>query len=108
MPCLTYDPPEQPNPFEPKVSKSFLSAALCAILTSLEKEYGESGLNMVLFAIDEGESGVTKHDVFKWWDEHKELDRKRKQKEKEDALRKIRSVLSTYEMEILGITNLAR
>ena len=54
---------------------AFTKAALCAIMTVLEKnpEYGRR----ILSLIDWNEAGVTKDDLLAWWTDHMEDDRVR-------------------------------
>ena len=57
-------------------AKTRISAFLCAILTSLESERGAL-LTNVIENIDEEKAGITKQEIYDWWENHKEQEGRR-------------------------------
>lgn len=55
-------------------------AALCAIMTVIERRGWLSG---VLMTVDWEEAGIRKNDLVAWWEEHKARDQDRRAKEAE-------------------------
>lgn len=94
-----------------EVDNPKISAALCAILTSLEA--GSGTLRYFLNTIRWEEAGVSQEYVMDWWKRHKEQDRKRREREAEQrrlkqlktaAIIKVQKHLSYEEQKALGLT----
>lgn len=78
MPCLGGGPSA-----EQVREEAMLPAALCAILSTLEKR----GLfEDILHEVDWSEAGVSEHELRAWWGKHKQRDAERRVRE--DAQRK--------------------
>lgn len=104
MPCTDggYDTPAKET--RHGLTIDHLEAALCGILTALEKEDRIFGLD----DIDWDEAGVKQKAVETWWKRHKKEDEARRVREetekRKSALKKIAiGKLTTEELEVLGI-----
>ena len=105
MPCRDWTVEDEWR-MKGSVEKAMLSASLCAILTLLEKD--PDGFALMLKKIKWKEAGVSKRELMRWWEDHKEKDVKRRErmaeqlkeiKIRKDALAK----LTPEEKKILGI-----
>jgi hypothetical protein len=69
------------------------SAALCAIITALEKiDY----FHIILDAVDWEEAGVTKEELAIWWDKHKSQDAQRKLKKSKQHRENVKDIGWNY------------
>lgn len=115
MPCRDfYD--DHPQAYfkdvtEPALKKqvAFAESALCQTLAALERciaSYNEEhGTNRhVLDQIDYAAAGITKSQLSKWWNEHKELDAKHREAKRIEKL-KISALakLTVDEQKALGL-----
>lgn len=91
---------------ERDVEGALTKAGLCAILTALGDK--SSLFEETLSKVDWKEAGIKKRELLSWWEQHKEEDRARREREKrvkhEKKIRKeALSKLSDEEKKILGI-----
>lgn len=61
-----------------------VSKALCAVMTVLEQQ---GALRKMLDAIDWTEAGIREASLQSWWDQHKQNDKARRQREASDKRR---------------------
>jgi hypothetical protein len=78
---------------------------LCTVLSTLENE-NELGHFAELFDYKEG--GITREQLFKWWAEHKEEDRQRREaarraRELQEKRKAALAKLTTEERKLLGV-----
>ena len=104
MPCRTDDWDTPKKETRNGLTIGQLEAALCGILTVLEKEERIFSLDDV----DWDEAGVSRKAVDTWWKAHKREDKARRKREAEEArkasLRKIAiGKLTAEELEVLKI-----
>lgn len=103
MPCRDYD--ESYDRQQTQKENDKLTKFLCTILSTLELE-NELGHFAELFDYKEG--GISRKELFAWWEAHKEEDRKRKERAREAAERKEKkdaalSKLTPEERKLLGV-----
>jgi glycogen synthase len=84
--------------------KANIEAALCAVLTMLEKEYPEDFYEL-LKMIDWKEAGITKKWLMNWWTRHQARDAERrayeaKERAKKERLKHLREKLNLTEEEM--------
>jgi hypothetical protein len=104
MPCRTDDWDTPAKETRNGLTIDQLEAALCGILTVLEKEERIFGLDDV----DWDEAGVSRKAVDTWWKRHKKEDKTRRAHEeaakRKNELKKIAlGKLTAEELEVLGI-----
>ena len=104
MPCRTNDWDTPAKETRNGLTIDKLEAALCGILTVLEKEERIFSLDDV----DWDEAGVSRKAVDTWWKRHKKEDESRRVREeatkRKNELRKVAlGKLSAEELEVLGI-----
>lgn len=85
--------------------RRLLEASMCAILTVLERDHD---LQEILKSVDWNEAGVPRYRLEKWWDEHKEEDRRRRKaeaekRERERLREEALSKLTPAERSALGL-----
>lgn len=105
MPCRDWSV-EESHTEKLKKERNMLRASMCAVLTALEGD--DATFAAVLKKIDWKEAGVTKRELLMWWEEHKESDKIRREREaKIKREREIRasalSKLTDEEKKILGV-----
>lgn len=91
--------------YRERANNEFAKASLCAVLTALSLR---GRLNVVLEDIDWKEAGLSKDDLFRWWEAHQVADQQRRLREKSDAERKqmqqeALAKLTDDERRILGL-----
>ena len=106
MPCR--DGMEDFRRSEEYAERALIRAALCAVLTALERESGGDLYENVLSFIDWKEAGVTEKEFRKWWKDHKMEDAERRayereERRKEEVRKFALSKLSDEEKKILGV-----
>jgi hypothetical protein len=102
MPCRDDWPTTD---FESK-ENARIEAALCAVLTLLEKDWTPDEFTSFFNDIDWEEAGVTKKWLVNWWNKHKARDQERRNREareraKNAMAKKARSKLTKEEFEAL-------
>ena len=83
MPCLSYDSPRHYDSYDSEKEqlereKAQLEAALCTTLTYIEKT---GRIDYYMADTDWKEAGIGAVQVLSWWEDHKEKDRIRREKE---------------------------
>ena len=91
--------------YRERQNNEFAKAALCALMTALSEQ---GRLNVVLEGIDWKEAGLSKGNLFQWWEAHQEIDRRRRLAEADEREVKKRqtaalSKLSDDEKRLLGL-----
>ena len=104
MPCRTEEPYEV-KPKKPMETVHGLEAALCGILTAVEKG---NNLEWVMAHFDAKEAGISMDEVDMWWAKHKAKDEIRRQLEREAKEREAKknaalAKLTKEERAILGL-----
>lgn len=79
MPC-TVD-----TSYEDGLERRRMRAALCAILTCMEKHGDAAYLTNFLKDVDWNEAGITREWLVGWWAEHRRADEARRERERAEA-----------------------
>ena len=83
-----------------------VEAMLCAVLNVLENEYHLPILKDVSDKIDYKEAGISKKELTRWYEDHKEQDRERRKRQVEsqkqqDLFEQAKSKLTQEELQVL-------
>ena len=81
-----------------------IEAALCAVLSVMEKNMPANTFDQYINTIDWTEAGITKKWLTKWWERHKALDAERrvyeaKEREKKERIKHLRQKMNLTEEE---------
>lgn len=106
MPCTDGGVPYE-HELKQAREQQMLSAALCGLLTALEAEIDVGGSNP-FDLIDYREAGIKRRQLEEWWNNHKEVDKARREREAREAQeakdrKAALAKLTSREKKILGI-----